>query len=152
MWGILDRCLHAENNVTDSTGNSTPTEVGTVAYADTHIGKGFSMADEATNYPSIPDANDVDYGSALYFSCWASMEDEVTDSSQYFFSKGDTWLNNSGISFFLLLLGGGLESFRINKPGDNFSQITITDQELLTTERSFVVLRKTSSGLSLIHI
>ena len=150
VWGILDRCLHAENNVTDSTGNSTPTEVGTVAYADTHIGRGFSFADEFTNYPSIPDANAVDYTSALYFSCWATMIDEPSHTRHYFFAKGDAWVTNNGFNFYLdINTNTGVETFRLNKPGDNYSNIKLTDQEQLTTERSFVVFRKTATGIDL---
>lgn len=137
VWTGFQIVLHAESALTDSTGNRTMGQTGTVAYASAQIGNGFSIPDTA-NYPTAPDANDIDYTGNMYYSAWLRRNDAGNRDSP--FSKGSPWTDGTGYWMHF----DSSNNVVINRPATSYSNLSLGTLDI-TTERKLFAYKKTAA-------
>lgn len=143
VWTGFDLVLHFENNVVDSTGNSTPSVVGSISYAAGQIGQGIQITDAAGGYVSVPDAARYKYTGNMYYSMWGYTSSASRDS---FFSKGQPWTSATG--YWMVVTDGTLPTpVSINRPATSYSGFTITPNTDFTVMQSFVFKKTAATNM-----
>lgn len=135
VWTAYDVVLHS-NALTDSTGKRTIGQTGTVAYGTGKLGNGFSIPNTA-NYPTAPDAADLDYTGNMYFSTWASSP---LLTRTHFVSK-ESWTVTTG---YWLYMDGTAGQFFMGRPGVSFANDRISEAQFMTS-LTHVVFKKTAA-------
>lgn len=141
VWTGYDMVLHAQSDRVDATGKRTLGQVGTTAYAAGQIGNGFNIPDTA-NYPTVPDAADIDYTGNMYYRSWVKRND--TTNLDSFFSKGSPWTAGNG---YWMHFSDGSNAIAINTPGSSFANTTLTTGGGIdaVTAKKLIVMKKTSA-------
>lgn len=141
VWVNYDLVMHGEDALTDSTGNFSPVQNGTVVYNTGNLGKGFDIPGTGSNYPQVPDTTGsaMDYTGDHVFTFWG--KNDAASGRRSPFSKG-SWTVSTG---YWLHFDTSANSWQMSDPGNSYSAVPNLSTVDIGTTMTHIVYRKVSA-------